>query len=156
MVLPAMLAIGVIAFAQLEQYKGNSINRYENHHTGNKVGTIFYNYGLVANVNEQSCEWPLGTGDEYVGDVTPLVGIEFVHPNGDTLHSIITCSSPRMRAPSRRRPASGRGRRGSTCRCWGWWWRCGRGREAREVTASPPGSAARRSSGPPSGPRRTR
>lgn len=82
--------------AQLEQYKGNSINRYQNHHTGNKVGTIFYNYGLVANVNEQSCEWPLGTGDEYVGDVTPLVGIEFVHPNGDTLHSIITCSSPRQ------------------------------------------------------------
>ncbi len=88
--------LGSRAEAQLEQYKGSAINRYQNIHSGNKVRTIFYNYGLVGNVNEISCEWPLGTGDEYVGDVTPIVGLEFVHPNGDTLHSVITCSSPRQ------------------------------------------------------------
>jgi len=82
--------------AQVQQYKGDSINRYENHHSGNKINTIFYNYGLVGNVNETSCEWPVGTGDEYVGDVTPLVGIEYIHASGETLHSVITCSSPRQ------------------------------------------------------------
>lgn len=96
LIISAVLFSIQIIQAQVEDYKGNSINRYENHHSGNKINTIFYNYGLVGNVNEISCEWPIGTGNEYVGDVTPLVGIEFVHPNGDTLHSIITCSSPRQ------------------------------------------------------------
>lgn len=82
--------------AQIEQYRGNSINRYENHHSGNKVNSIFYNYGLIGNVGEVSCEWPIGTGNEYVGDVTPMVGIEFTHPVGQVMHSVITCSSPRQ------------------------------------------------------------
>ncbi len=91
-----LLGLGAAGWAQqLKEYKGSELYRAKNWHTGNKVGTIFYNYGLVANVGEQSGEWPLGTGDEYVGDVTPLVGIEFVHPGGDTVRSVITCLGPR-------------------------------------------------------------
>jgi hypothetical protein len=96
LLLVLLLITGTCAHAQLAQYKGDNINRYQNIHSGNKVRTIFYNYGLVGNVNEISCEWPLGTGNEYVGDVTPLVAIEFTHPSGDVLHSVITCSSPRQ------------------------------------------------------------
>ncbi len=91
-----VIGLGVAGWAQqLTDYKGNELYRAKNWHTGNKVGTIFYNYGLVANVSEQSGEWPLGTGNEYVGDVTPLVGVEFVHPGGDTVRSVITCLGPR-------------------------------------------------------------
>jgi hypothetical protein len=63
--------------------------------SGNKVRTIFYNYGLVGDIGEISGEWPIGTGNEYVGDVSPLVGVEFVHPRGDTLHSVVTSDGPR-------------------------------------------------------------
>lgn len=83
------------ARAQLTQYKGDPLYRYENIHSGNKVRTIFYNYGLVGNLNEISGEWPLGTGNEYVGDVTICVGVEYVHPANDTIHTVITCKSPR-------------------------------------------------------------
>ena len=64
-------------------------------HSGNKVRTVFYNFGLVANLNEISGEWPIGTGDEYIGDVTPLVAVEFVNDLGDTVHSVVTCDGPR-------------------------------------------------------------
>ncbi len=90
-----ILGLALPSFAQVEEYKGNRINRYENIHSGNKVRTIFYNYGLVGNIGEISGEWPLGTGNEYIGDVSPLVAVEFVHPNGDTLHSVITSDGPR-------------------------------------------------------------
>ncbi|MBU1706457.1 hypothetical protein KKB28_00910 [bacterium] len=82
-------------FAQLAYYKGNRSYRYSNVMSGNKVRTIFYNYGLAGDIGEISGEWPIGTGNEYVGDVSPLVAVEFVHPRGDTLHSVITSDGPR-------------------------------------------------------------
>ncbi len=98
-----LLAAGILllvcsAFAQVDQikeYKGNRLNRAKNIMSGNLVRTAYYNYGLVGNIGEISGEWPTGTGNEYVGDVSPLVGIEFVHPNGDTLHSVTTSDGPR-------------------------------------------------------------
>lgn len=81
--------------AQETSYKGDKNNRCSNHMSGNKVRTIFYNYGLVGDIGEISGEWPIGTGNEYVGDVSPLVGVEFVHPRGDTLHSVVTSDGPR-------------------------------------------------------------
>ena len=97
-----MLAVGLFAatmlFAQPQQvqrYKGDALYRYRGYHNGNKVGSVFYNFGLIGNIGELSGEWPIGTGDEYIGDVTPIVALEFAHPNGDTLHSSITCDGPR-------------------------------------------------------------
>lgn len=84
--------------AQTEEFKGARIHRYSNIMSGNKVQTIFYNYGLVGDLGEISGEWPIGTGNEYVGDVSPLVGVEFVHPRGDTLHSVVTSDGPRGNA----------------------------------------------------------
>ena len=63
--------------------------------SGNLVRTTFYNYGLVGNIGEISGEWPIGTGDEYVGDVSPMVGVQFVHPSGDTVVSVTTTDGPR-------------------------------------------------------------
>lgn len=85
----------MIVFANVHDYKGNQLNRAKNYHSGNKVSTVFYNYGLVGNVGEVTGEWPQGTGNYYVGDVTPLVGIEFIHPSNDTMRSVITSTGPR-------------------------------------------------------------
>ncbi len=75
--------------------KGNATWRRKGMHNGNKVATVFYNFGLVANVGEVSGEWPKGTGHEYVGDVTPLVGVEYTNLKGETVHSVVTCDGPR-------------------------------------------------------------
>lgn len=85
-----------LAAQPLSDYRGSENYQYINIHSGNKVRTTFYNYGLVGNVGAISGEWPIGTGNEYIGDVTPLVGVEFVHPSGDTIRSVITCLSPRQ------------------------------------------------------------
>ena len=91
------LAFVVSAFAQteIEYYKGSTLNRAKNVMSGNLVRSTFYNYGLVGNIGEISGEWPIGTGNEYVGDVSPLVGVEFIHPSGDTLRSVATSDGPR-------------------------------------------------------------
>ncbi len=85
----------VQAQQNLEDYKGDGLYRLSNTHSGNKVRTLFYNYGLVADIGEVSGEWPIGTGNYYVGDVLPLVGVEFVHPVGDTLRSVVNSFGPR-------------------------------------------------------------
>ena len=95
-----------------EYYKGDRLFRYENVHSGNKVRTVFYNYGLIGNLGEISGEWPIGTGNEYVGDVSILVGVEYNHTTldsvyveaherwyqvaPDTIRSVITCLTPRF------------------------------------------------------------
>lgn len=74
---------------------GDPLFRAKNVHNANQVRTTFYNYGLIGNIGEISFEWPQGTGNEYMGDFTPLWGTEFIHPNGDTLHSVTTSDGPR-------------------------------------------------------------
>jgi hypothetical protein len=50
----------------------------KNLHSGNLVQTTFYNTGLVVRVGaEYSFEWPKGTGDEYIGDISVCVGVEY-------------------------------------------------------------------------------
>jgi hypothetical protein len=92
-----LLATTAVSFppTDIRYYKGDRLNRAKNTMSGNLVRTVFYNYGLVGNTGEISGEWPIGTGNEYVGDVSPLVGVEFVHPSGDTLRSVITADGPR-------------------------------------------------------------
>lgn len=46
---------------------------------GNKVRTLFYNYGVVGGDITGSSpegEWPIGSGNSYIGDVSILVGVE--------------------------------------------------------------------------------
>lgn len=96
LLLNCLVVFAVCAQAQrIEDYKGNPLYRSSNYMSGNLVRTVFYNYGLVGNLDEISGEWPIGTGNEYVGDVSPLVAIQFVHPSGDTLVSVTTSDGPR-------------------------------------------------------------
>ncbi len=46
---------------------------------GNKVRTLFYNYGVVGGDITGSSpegEWPIGSGNSYIGDVSILIGVE--------------------------------------------------------------------------------
>lgn len=98
----AVAALAAICFLSLaepvsaqQEYKGSSLNRAKNTMSGNLIRTVFYNYGLVGNIGEISGEWPIGTSNEYIGDVSPLVGVQFVHPSGDTIVSVCTSDGPR-------------------------------------------------------------
>ncbi len=94
----ALVAFGT-AFADAMDHddlsQGDPGWRRKNLHSGNKVGTIFYNFGLVANPGEPSGEWPIGTGNYYVGDVTPMIAVEFENDIGETVQSVITSDGPR-------------------------------------------------------------
>ena len=51
-------------------------------HTGNRIGISFYNDGQVAGFNQGidiRGEWPLGSGENYIGDCIPLIGVEFIN-----------------------------------------------------------------------------
>ncbi len=84
----------LLATMGLAQY-GNPEYRAKGYLHTNRVRTVFYNYGLMGNLGELSLEWPIGTGNEYAGDISPLLAVEFIHPSGDTLHSVITSDGPR-------------------------------------------------------------
>ena len=67
-------------------------------HTGNRIGISFYNDGQIAGFNQGidiRGEWPLGSGENYIGDCIPLIGVEFINRNNDTLHSVIISRGPR-------------------------------------------------------------
>jgi hypothetical protein len=55
----------------------------KNIHSGNLVQSTFRNTGLVGRIpglGEFSFEWPRGTGDEYIGDISVVVGVEYYNP----------------------------------------------------------------------------
>jgi len=65
---------------------------------GNRIAISFYNDGEISGFNygvDIRGEWPRGSGENYIGDITPMVGIEFVNTQGDTLHSVIISRGPR-------------------------------------------------------------
>jgi hypothetical protein len=68
----------------------------KNLHSGNLVQTTFYNTGLVGRVGpEFSFEWPKGTGDEYIGDISICVGVEYFNPLlGEAVRSVAVTQSP--------------------------------------------------------------
>ena len=57
---------------------GDPTFRKEGIHSGNKVRTAFFNDGLVAGTmgDGPEGEWPIGSGNMYIGDVSPLLGVE--------------------------------------------------------------------------------
>ena len=79
--------------------KGNSLARAKNDHSGNKVRTTFYNYGLVGRWTSEpediGGEWPINSGHEYIGDVGHMVGTEFTNLENLKKKSVITIDSPR-------------------------------------------------------------
>ena len=84
-------------------------------HTGNRIGISFYNDGQVAGFNQGidiRGEWPLGSGENYIGDCIPLIGVEFINALGDTLHSVVISRGPRRGQFDERHPSQNY--------FWGW------------------------------------
>ena len=68
------------------------------YHTGNRAGITFYNDGQIAGINtgiDIRGEWPLGSGENYIGDCIPLIGVEFINTLNDTLQSVVISRGPR-------------------------------------------------------------
>jgi hypothetical protein len=87
------------------------------YHTGNRVGITFYNDGQIAGINtgiDIRGEWPLGSGENYIGDCIPLIGVEFINNrnNADTLQSVVISRGPRKGQFNEKSPVDGH--------FWGW------------------------------------
>ena len=73
--------------------KGRRLNKTYAHedrkfnlHSGNKIRTLFYNYGSIGRPNtEPSMEWPAFSGHGYAYEFGPIVGAEVVDVDGDTI-----------------------------------------------------------------------
>ncbi len=72
-----LLALGLTSTLMAQPF-GDPTFRKHGIHDGNKVRTIFFNYGLVAGTvgGAPEGEWPIGSGNMYIGDVSPLLGVE--------------------------------------------------------------------------------
>ncbi|NQV15931.1 hypothetical protein HQ531_10780, partial [bacterium] len=63
-----MLCILILAIVSLEaQSYGDATFRKKGIHAGNKIRTVFFNYGLVAGTvgGDPEGEWPIGSGNMY-------------------------------------------------------------------------------------------
>ncbi|MGC9512240.1 MAG: hypothetical protein ACP5D8_01230 [Fidelibacterota bacterium] len=63
----------------LDHLMGDRTARKSGIIAGNKVRTLFYNYGVVGGDITGSSpegEWPIGSGNSYIGDVSILIGVE--------------------------------------------------------------------------------
>ena len=93
------LSFFIFTIAYSVNPKGNSLARAKNDHSGNKVRTTFYNYGLVGRWTSEpediGGEWPINSGHEYIGDVGHMVGTEFVDLDNLKKKSVLTIDSPR-------------------------------------------------------------
>ena len=105
---------------QLVQYakthRGNALYTRFGIHDGNRAAITFRNNGSISgtNANDIRGAWPYpATMDSYIGDVTPMIGVELPlrDYNGDgkvdTLHSITITPGPRYGQSSKIDPADG-------------------------------------------------
>jgi len=109
-----MILLTVISFDLLAQRGDPKLLRMGKH-TGNRIGISFYNDGQIAGFNQGldiRGEWPLGSGENYIGDCIPLIGVEFINKQNDTLHSVIISRGPRRGQSDERHPTKNY--------FWGW------------------------------------
>jgi len=91
--------IGLASLIEGAPSKGNPLARAKNDHSGNKIRSTFYNYGLIgrwmSEPEDIGGEWPINSGHEYIGDVGHMVGSEFQDQGNNTKRSVVTIDSPR-------------------------------------------------------------
>ncbi len=64
-------------------------DRKEGVHNGNKVRTLFYNYGTIGHPDkEPSAEWPIYSGHGYVDEFGFMVASEVVDTSGNVVHIV--------------------------------------------------------------------
>ncbi len=104
------IMIIVIASIDTLAQRSDPTLRRIGYHTGNRVGISFYNDGQIAGFSlgvDIRGEWPLGSGNNYIGDMTPLIGLEFINTLGDTLQSVTISRGPRSGQGDKRHPSLG-------------------------------------------------
>ncbi|MBI5214929.1 MAG: hypothetical protein HY960_04195 [Ignavibacteriae bacterium] len=110
-----IILTGLFVASSFSQPFSDPTLRRLGYHTGNRIGVSFYNDGQVAGFNtglDIRGEWPLGSGENYIGDCIPLVGVEFVDARGETLHSVTISRGPRNNQSNEKHPVYGY--------FWGW------------------------------------
>jgi hypothetical protein len=109
-----ILCMAASVFAQriVDKSKGTHFETKKGFMDGNLVGTVYYNFGEIADwLNEPSRSgvWPKGTNHTYVDGVAVIVQAETHDPQGKVIHPLETNYYEYTRAPS-----------GSTV-TYGWW-----------------------------------
>ncbi len=65
------------------------VDRKEGLHSGNKLRTLFYNYGTIGHPDkEPSAEWPIYSGHGYVDEAGLMVAAEVVDTSGKVVHIV--------------------------------------------------------------------
>ncbi len=118
----AVLLISGAAFAQSPQFiqwakthYGNALYTRFGVHDGNRVAISFRNDGSIAGLNANDIRgyWPYPSKDSYVGDVSPMVGVQLpiadYFGNGvmDTLHAVEIPPGPRNGQSEKVNPVTG-------------------------------------------------
>jgi hypothetical protein len=81
LILLLLFAGSALAQQWYDETWADPLEKRKNTLSGNLVRTTFYNTALVGRVgSEFSFEWPKSTGDEYIGDISVLVGVEYFNP----------------------------------------------------------------------------
>jgi hypothetical protein len=102
----SLLLLFIFAGEALAQ-RGDPNLRRIGYHTGNRIGISFYNDGQISGFNQGvdiRGEWPLGSGENYIGDLIPLIGGEFVNKIGEVKHSVCISRGPRKGQFEERHP----------------------------------------------------
>ncbi|MCL4509901.1 MAG: hypothetical protein M1470_02375 [Bacteroidetes bacterium] len=118
-----VLIASTVAFGQSSQlvqwaktHRGNALYTRFGVHNGNRVEISFRNNGSISgtNTNDARGYWPFpATQDSYIGDVTPLIGIQLpvrdYTGDGilDTLHSVTISPGPRKGQSAKVDPTTG-------------------------------------------------
>jgi hypothetical protein len=106
-----LLLFGLILFSiNLWAQRGDPRLLRNGRHTGNKIGISFHNDGAIAGTIagvDIRGEWPLGSGFYYIGDLTPLIGVEFLNNQGLTKHSVEISRGPRKGQSNKKSPVDG-------------------------------------------------
>ncbi|MCK4328853.1 hypothetical protein KAX02_03315 [candidate division WOR-3 bacterium] len=69
----------LLLYSYLFAQTGSFVERRTGIHSGNRIRTTFFNFGLVGRQSQAEDfggEWPINSGHEYIGDVSLLVGAE--------------------------------------------------------------------------------
>ncbi|MBU2493164.1 MAG: hypothetical protein KJ571_11115 [Bacteroidetes bacterium] len=109
-----LLMFFILQLSVQAQYSDPAL-RSIGYHTGNRAGISYYNDGQIAGFSvgiDIRGEWPLGSGENYIGDCIPLIGVEFVNDLGDTLQSVVISRGPRNGQFNERHPTKNY--------FWGW------------------------------------
>jgi hypothetical protein len=88
-----VLACTVTAQQLVDTHRGNHNETKRGYMDGNLVGTVYYNFGEVAdwqNDPTRSGVWPKGTNHTYVDGVAVIVQAETQDPKGNVIHPLET------------------------------------------------------------------